>query len=325
MNRLTKILLIIAGIVVLAGLLAGAYFLGKSKSCPTTTTASPDTIKKSADITQDPNGPYYHKIYAATSKDGLSWQKQDKVLFNHASVPGVVIKDGVIYLYFVDASDSASDQPSVGISKDLSQTFVKQTIKIKGATSPAVDPNPVLLDNGQIRLYYFANPVSASGDPAKASGPHQIMSAQSSDGINFENPQPAFAEENITDPDVFKTAKDWRLFVSKGTALDLAISNDNGLTFQKQNDFSWSEGGVPSTFNFNGTFRTYFCGKGGIGSATGADTGKLTVESGIRVEESNKIVCDPSVIQLPDGTHMMFYKVQEMSQNSNNDSQKSLP
>ena len=115
------------------------------------------------------------------------------------------------------------------------------------------------------------------------------------------------------------------MFVSKGMALDLAVSSDNGATFTKQNDFSWNEGGVPGTFNFNGIFRTYFCGRGGIGSATGAETGQLTAEPGVRIAESNKIVCDPSVIQLPDNTYMMFYKVQEMTQNSNNGSQKPLP
>ncbi len=306
MSRLTKILLIVLGILIFAGILLGVYFFTKSKSF--------STPSKSNTVAQDPNGPYYHKIYLATSKDGLTWQKQDKVLFDHASVPGAVIKDDVIYLYFVDASGDLSDQLSVGISKDLGKSFNKQKIVIKGATLAAVDPNPVLLDNGQIRLYYFASPVTA-GDPAAASGPHKIISAQSSDGINFDSPREVFAEENITDPDVFKTAKDWRLFVSHGTSLDLAISSDNGITFTKQNDFSWNNGGVSSTDDISGTLRTYYCGQGGIGSAIGADTGKLTAEAGIRVAESNKIVCDPSVIQLPDGTYMMFYKVQELTQN----------
>lgn len=313
MSRLTKILLIIVGVLIFAGILLGVYFFTKSKSL--------SIPSKSNNMAQDPNGPYYHKIYLATSKDGLTWQKQDKVLFDHASVPGAVIKDGIIYLYFVDASGDLSDQLSVGISKDLGKNFDKQKIKIKGATLAAVDPNPVLLDNGKIRLYYFASPFVA-GDPATASGPHQIMSVESSDGINFKNVSEVFAEENITDPDVFKTAMDWRLFVSKGTNLDLAISNDNGITFTKQNDFSWNNGGVSGTADISGTLRTYYCGQGGIGSATGADTGKLTVESGVRVEESNKIVCDPSVIQLLDNTFMMFYKVQELTQNSNNGSQK---
>lgn len=311
-------LFIITGTVVLAGLLSGAYFLGKSKSCPnnsTVATSSFDTTKKSSGVAQDPNGPYYHKVYAATSKDSLTWQKQEKVLFDHASVPGAVIKDGIIYLYFVDASGGA--QVSVAISKDLGKSFDKQTIVIKDATLPPVDPNPVLLESGKIRLYYFTSPVSA-GDPAAASGSHQIMAAESRDGINFENSQQVFAEENITDPDVFKTAKDWRMFVSKGTALDLAISTDNGLTFTKQNDFSWNNGGVPSTADINGTLRTYYCGQGGIASATGAETGKLSAEAGVRIAESNKIVCDPSVIELPDKTFLMFYKVQELTQNNAN-------
>ena len=140
------------------------------------------------------------------------------------------------------------------------------------------------------------------------------MSAESSDGINFESPREVFSEENITDPDVFKTTKDWRLFVSKGMALDLAISTDDGTTFTKQNDFLWNSGGVSGTADISGTLRTYYCGQGGIASATGAETGKLTAEPGTRVEEQNKIVCDPSVIELPDNTFLMFYKVQELTQ-----------
>lgn len=316
MNRLTKILIIIIGILVFAGLLAGVYFLGKSKSFSSNPTANPSTAQKFNGVAQDPNGPYYHKIYTATSKDGLTWQKQDKILFDHASVPGAVIKDGVIYLYFVDAS-SPSDQLSVGVSKDLGKNFAKQKIDIKGTTLSAVDPNPVLLDNGQIRLYYFASPVIA-GDPAAASGQHKIMSAESSDGINFEGPREVFAEANITDSDVFKTATDWRMFVSKGTALDLAISSDNGVTFQKQLDFSWNNGGVSSTTDMAGTLRTYYCGQGGIASAIGAETGKLTAEAGTRIGGQGEIICDPSVIKMPDGSFLMFYKVQELPQNSSN-------
>lgn len=307
MSRLTKILLVILGVFVVAGLLVGVYLLGKSKS----------TTQKSNSVAQDPNGPYYHKIYAATSKDGLTWDKQNKVLFDHASVPGAVIKDGVIYLYFVDASGDSGDQLSVGISKDLGKSFDKKKIEIKGATLAAVDPNPVLLGSGKIRLYYFASPFVA-GDPAKASGAHKIMSAEGNDGINFESVSEVFAEENITDPDVFQTAKDWRMFISKGTGLDLAVSNDDGVTFQKQNDFSWNNGGVSGTADINGTLRTYYCGKGGIASATGAETGKLTAETGTRIEEPNKIVCDPSVINLPDGSFLMFYKVQELTQKNSN-------
>jgi len=313
LSRTTKILLVIIGIFIFVGVLTGIYFSGKSKSSSSNLTTSSSTTQKSNSVAQDPNGPYYHKIYAATSKDGLTWQKQDKILFDHASVPGAVIRDDVIYLYFVDASAGSNGQVSVGISKDLGKSFDKQAIIIKDTTLPAVDPNPVILNDGKIRLYYFSSPASV-GDPAAALGPHQIMSAESSDGINFESPREVFSEENITDPDVFKTTKDWRLFVSKGMALDLAISTDDGTTFTKQNDFLWNSGGVSGTADISGTLRTYYCGQGGIASATGAETGKLTAEPGTRVEEQNKIVCDPSVIELPDNTFLMFYKVQELTQ-----------
>lgn len=311
MSSTTKIILVLLLVVVLSGMGYGGYYLGKLKNKPT----SQSSQSPSPNFSPNPNGPYYHQIYSATSKDGLVWQKQEKLLFDHASVPGAVIHDGIIYLYFVDASAATSEQLSVAISKDNGQTFEKkQKVEIKGSEVSPVDPDPVLLDNGKIRLYYFAN-ITPNQDPAKAEGKHKIYSAESSDGINFENQRLAYEDEQITDPDVFKTESDWRMFVSKGKNMDLAISSDGGLTFSKQSDFSWDKGGVSSTFNFSGIFRTYYCGNG-IQSATGGETGKLTSESGLRVQESGKVTCDPSVIQLPDNSYLMFYKVQEMpSQN----------
>jgi len=299
--------MIILTIVVLAGVGIGVYLYRPS---PGTKPNQPP------DVSQDPNGPYYHKIYNAISKDGLTWEKQDKVLFEHASVPGAVIKDGIIYLYFVDASAETSAQLSLAKSSDLGKTFEKQQkVEIKGSALSPVDPNPQLLASNKIRLYFFANPMT-QGDPAKAEGPHKIYSAESSNGITFEDAKEAFQEENITDPDAFKTTDGWRMFVSKGTGLDLTISADDGLTFTKQDNFSWDQGGVSSTVNFNGTYRTYFCGQGGIASATGAETGKLTAENGTRITSNGQIVCDPTVVQLPDNTYMMFYKVQEITQNN---------
>ena len=82
------------------------------------------------------------------------------------------------------------------------------------------------------------------------------MSAESSDGINFESPREVFAEENITDPDVFQTDKDWRMFISKGQNLILAVSTDGGINFQEDKSFSWNEGGVCDTIKMDGLYRT---------------------------------------------------------------------
>lgn len=62
----------------------------------------------------------------------------------------------------------------------------------------------------------------------------------------------------------------------------------------------------------HGLYRTYSCGEG-IESFTGADKGKLTFERSRLIDEGGNIVCDPSVITMPDGSYLMFYKVQEIS------------
>jgi len=298
--------IIIAIIVVL--LVAGGVFiyLGYKKKAGQKETGK----EKKGAIQHDPTGPYYHQIYSAISKDGLTWEKQGKLIFDHASVPGAVIKDGKIFLYFVDAGE-AEPQLSVGISKDLGKSFEKKKVEIQDIESAqAVDPHPELIDQ-KIRLYYFYSPAIA-GDPGKAEGKHKFYSATSDDGVIFKNPKLAYeVEELITDPDVFQTEQDWRMFISRGRNLDLLISADNGITFQKQPGFSWDKGGVVDTFNFSGIFRTYYCGQG-IQSAIGAEKGKLTIEPGTRIaQEGEMIVCDPSVIQLPDDSYLMFYKVQK--------------
>lgn len=278
---------------------------------PNTSTGnqSPDstnqTQKKSS--RNDLNGPYYHQIYMATSKDGVTWEKQDKMLFDHTSVPGAVIRDGIIYLYFVDASGE-EDQLSVAISKDLGKTFEKKKVKIEGEESEnAVDPHPELVNN-QIRLYYFGG-FYQGGKPSQ-DDKHKIYSAISDDGINFKNPQFAYQDYEITDPDVFSTDKDWRMLVTKGSSIDLSISTDGGITFKKVDGFVWSKGGVVDTFKFDNTYRTFYCGQKGIESATGAELGNLTMENIISIPTGSfKGICDPSVIQLLDSSYMMFYKV----------------
>ncbi len=315
---MSKAVWIILCILIVLGLGIGGYFIYKKQIAATETaaTSSPEKNTDSPKVSSknNPNGPYYHQIYSAASADGLAWQKQDKLLFDHASVPGAVVKGNKIYLYFVDASYD-EDQLSVVTSTDNGQTFSeKQKVKVQDTpTYATVDPHPELI-SGKIRLYYFSNPMTP--DNPKEPEVFRMYSAISDDGVNFENPQIAFeSSEIITDPDVFQTDKDWRMFISKGQDLVLAISTDNGLTFQEDKSFSWNEGGVCDTIKMDGLYRTYFCGQGGIGSAVGAENGKLTVEQGTRIESgAGQIVCDPSVVQLSDNTYLMFYKTQKPNQ-----------
>ena len=254
--------------------------------------------------------PYHHRIYSATSKDGLNWKADEKTLFDHCSVPGAVVRKGIIYVYFVDGTDRKFGL-SAAISKDLGKTFTKQAVGGR-----MVDPHPVLLNDGTIRLYFFG---FRNG----------FQYADSKDGINFGDPKVVYKESResihasnkgrtrgrmgpmmlrFTDPDVFRTDKDWRMLVSKGPELLLLISDDNGETFKMQNDFSWNRGGVSETFNFNGVYRTFYGSGGMIKSAVGADKGKLVPEPGVRIrQKGNFQLSSPSVIRLPNGTYIMYY------------------
>lgn len=312
-----KIILALLGLFILAGLLVVGYYIYKKQTTLTEQAiASPTPTKPAVSSSPfssrgDPRGPYYHQIFSATSSDGLTWIKANNLIFDHASVPGAVLFNQKIYLYFVDAS-SEEDQLSVAVSENLGKTFDKKKVSIENTcTGCAVDPHPEVI-NGKIHLYYFQNPIVSGGKEESA----KIYSAESTDGINFVKATLAFENPQIiTDPDVFETSEDWRMFVSEGTNLILAISSDGGKTFTKDASFSWNKGGVCDTLKMDEVYRTFYCGQGGIKSATGADVGELLEEAGTRIKgEAGEIVCDPTIIQLPDGSYLMFYKIQKASQ-----------
>lgn len=257
-------------------------------------------------ITFTQNGPWNDKVYRATSPDGINFTKDTSLLFFPASVPGAV-KDtnGTIFIYYVySASQFSPETVMVAYGTDGKNFTVPQPINLTNNVSlKQVDPNPVLLPDGRIRLYYLDFGMLP---------PQNIYSAISNDGINFteENgirfSQPA---PGITDPDVFFviSTNTWVMFVSQGQTLIRATSPD-GLNFTKDVTFNWNNGGVCSTFPFGNTYRTYYCGSGGIKSATSTDGYNLTVEAGVRIAPvMNEIVCDPTVVQL-NSQHIMYYK-----------------
>ncbi|OIP96700.1 hypothetical protein AUK40_04595 [Candidatus Wirthbacteria bacterium CG2_30_54_11] len=251
-------------------------------------------------------GPYYHQVYAATSTDGIAWATDEVLLFDHSSVPGAVILGDKTYLYMVDASYD-EDQLSVAVSTDYGVTFGEKTkVVFDGMSSyDAVDPHPEIVD-GRIRLYYLGDFFSRN-ESRPPSQTFTIYYSESDDGISFDAPKKVFsANQPTTDPDVFTTDSDLRMFVSQERNLILASSTDGGKTFVRDPNFSWSNGGVCDTWNYHGELRTYYCGQG-IQYATGAGEGKLTAQTGTPASASPQ-GCDPSVIELPDGTYRMFYK-----------------
>ena len=127
-------------------------------------------------------GPSQHSVYRATSTDGLNFVKDPTLLFFPASVPGA-IKDtnGTIFLYYVYAGQTGTEILKVATSTDGANFTTPQAINLTGSTViKKVDPNPVLLPDGRIRLYYI------DLDPTP---PKNVHSAISSDGYNFTEEQ----------------------------------------------------------------------------------------------------------------------------------------
>ena len=258
------------------------------------------------------NGPFSHSLYSATSTDGTTWSTVDKQIFDHASVPGAVVRDGVIYLYFVDASQD-EDQLSVAISNDLGKTFEKFKVSFEGMASyDAVDPHPELVD-GKIELFYLSDFMCMMNDLKNQK--FRIYNAESKDGINFENQALNYTfDEPTTDPDVFKVDNVWKMLVSQGSSMKILGSKDRKEFNPIEDGFEWDQGGVSDTFNFDGVYRTFYC-QAGIMFGEGADQGEL-VEKGVAIDNTHhirKVVCDPSVIELPDKSYIMYYKTQEQS------------
>jgi len=262
----------------------------------------------------NPNGPYYHSIYLAKSDDGLEWEKTDQLIFDHASVPGAVIKDNILYVYFVDVSED-EDQLSVGVSRDDGETFKKEIVNIEGVKKyDAVDPNPILIDN-KIYLFYLGDFMTMAESKDQT---FTIYSAVSQDGVNFDHARAIYSANKITtDPDVFETQNDVRMLVSQEKDLTLAIEKTLNDEFIKDDDFSWNQGGVSDTIEIGDAYYTYYC-QSGISVATGADKGKLEFLQTVLEEDEGKIYCDPSVVELSDGSYLMFYKVQNISSQDKN-------
>jgi len=311
-------------VVVLIGFLGwGSYYWLKNKksaSTPATSTITDlkfDQPTSSKDVSNDPNGPFYHQVYKTVSSDGLNFTQKGEMIIDKASVPDVVKgSDGQLYIYAVDGAGRSNSGLMVAISADEDNSWKQGSVQIKGEDSPmsAADPQAILLDNGSIRLFYLV----ATGLPDKKSGQSlntnqgtfMIKSALSVDGVNFvaeEGIRYQSNNEMITDPDVIKINNKWYMYLSKGPEQIVTVSND-GNTFEFLQSIR-KTGSVSKTVPIdNNQFRQYFC-RDGISSATSGDGLNWTDDPGIRIEPANnEIICDPSPVKVNDNW-LMFYKV----------------
>jgi hypothetical protein len=255
-------------------------------------------------------GPYRDKVSFATSTDLLNWTDSEVILAEHASVPGAVYKNSVIYVYFVDVSeDGKPEQTGLIRSEDNGQTWLpKEWVVYEGIGDKVpVDPAPFLLDDERIRLYYFdINEGRSSND---LGGTNKIYSAVSTDGIHFVQEEDVrFSRQGIYDPDVIEVNGEWRMYVGDipNNMVISAVSSDR-LIFVEEG-VAYSGGAVPDVFFKDDIYYLYTAG---IDISTSSDGVSFTKTYYSFQSNQGGVTADPSVIELNDGTYMMLYKTQE--------------
>ncbi len=275
-----------------------------------------ETNEPSKQFEQDYNwstmteGPYRDKVSFATSTDLLNWTDSEVILAEHASVPGAMYKDGVIYVYFVDVSeDGKPEQTGLIRSEDNGQTWLsKEYVVYEGIGDKVpVDPAPFLLD-GRIRLYYFD--INEERSSMGSESENKIYSAISSDGMSFVEEGVCFSKEGVYDPDVIEVDGVYRMYVGdlEGNRVISATSSD-GLNFVEEG-VAYTGGAVPDVFYKDGVYYLYTAG---IHISTSQDGVSFSQTSYSFEAAQGGVTADPSVIELDNGTYLMLYKTKEVT------------
>ncbi len=272
----------------------------------------------------DDDNPWNSRMLFATSEDGLTWTKTNQLIADQANVPSVTMdSEGRIFVYHVTWTEGLQNQAVVAISEDKGENWVFKKVVVDGIEEnmkPATDPCIVQLEDGTFRLY-FTSEIQGVGHP-------EVFSSVSDDGINFvleEGARVSIAEtgEKLIDPTVFKIGETWHLYTLYlgGSEGNFHATSEDGLTFTEEDPIEermiLSNGitmdGVSRFYGFKHAEDTDAKYAFEIYSWTSEDGFTWTQDEGIRLEydEENemekKFVKDPAVVQLDDGTYMMFY------------------
>lgn len=254
-------------------------------------------------------GPYKDKVSYATSTDLLKWTDSGKILATHASVPDAVVKEGIIFAYFVDVStDGIAEQTGMVKSIDGGKSWTeRQIIKIDGIGNKAVaDPDPYLLPDGKIRLYYY-DILENRTKKITESVVNKIYSAISTDGVNFTQEDGVRLEyEMIFDPDVIKVGDTWRMYAGTDKNKVISATSTDGLNFTYEG-IATENAGVPNIY-YDGT--KYLLYTAGIEIFTSTD-GKTFTKTSNSFRITGGVTADPGVVKISEDKYLMVFKTSD--------------
>ena len=273
-----------------------------------------DQKAAASDPIGDKNGPYYHDVNTATSTDGLRYSNGATQILNHASVPDAIkLPSGQLVVYAVDGAARSSSGILMAVSDDNGKTWKAGSMRFDASRKGGVaDPQITMTDDGKLRLYYVVFPGGPDTPPGQPNtGVNKVHSALSSDGINFTQEQGTrFEYAQITDPDIIKIGNTWFMYAAQGPTQIYATSND-GSSFTYQGT-ARQRGSVSKTIALpGGGYRQFYC-LDGISSAITTDGINWTDEGINLTPPADKIICDPSPVQVDASNWLMIYKVAAM-------------
>jgi hypothetical protein len=171
-----------------------------------------------------------------------------------------------------------------------------------------VDPSPQVSASG-VALYFL----DLKTLNQQAGNGRVIYRAESSDGVEFSQPEPVFLfGENVTDPYILRLGDgSYRMYLmhlSEPEDIISATSRD-GLVFALDEGYRTREGAIPGALLLpDGRVRLFVAGDPrGITSLVSPDGLTFTMEEGARIPMDGIRTTDPHPIPLQAGGFMMVY------------------
>jgi len=192
--------------------------------------------------TTDCNDPQNHMVYVAQSDDGASWSPVPGYVAYSGSVPDLVRRENVLYVY----------SPGIVRRYRIDMDAWEDPVPVRltgsnGSSEEFVDPSAWVDEEGRIVLFYMVG--MRGGDPAQCA-PGQMTctkifrsatEVEGGDGADFLadegnrveiqiSYQPMGSENfwmgTASDPDIFNDTNGYVLYISRGNSVQVFTSNE---------------------------------------------------------------------------------------------------
>ncbi|MBM74939.1 MAG: hypothetical protein CMK59_06035 [Proteobacteria bacterium] len=204
--------------------------------------------------------PMLHEIQMAYSEDGHDWTIWDELPQISGSVPDILIRDSVLYIYSLPELHRLDL-----ITGSWLPTIRARVFDDKGNMVIHVDPSPVLDENNNIVLFFLKGVPGI--DPATCSMTEnsctkEFLSATElagSKGARFRIDRGIRTSVNLkgpgdfaSDPDVFQDPNGYVMYISRGQATHVYRSKTLQGSYVFEKELTNTGGGVPAGYyHFN--------------------------------------------------------------------------